>query len=225
MITEGTEHVVKHIQEAIFAINLRGTITHWNTGAQNIFGYTQQELLGNALPFNKEETKKELEFAIKQFTQNQQTCLKTSKLNKTQTKIDVYVSIYPITNKQQLQGFVYVATPTRKIKSAVCLNKSGQTDTKRTFKQIRKIILFALTQGRMTINQVSLKTGINWKTVEKHLTFLIGKGYVEEVFSSEYVRIFELLPKGKTFVEALRQETISKIVQKEEQRNLEFQGA
>ena len=32
-----------------------------------------------------------------------------------------------------------------------------------------------LTKGRMTINQIAIDSGINWRTVEKHLTYLIGK--------------------------------------------------
>ena len=70
---------------------------------------------------------------------------------------------------------------------------------KRTNLVIRRAILFCLSSGQHTINQIAIKTSINWKTVELHLTYLIGKGLVSEIFSSQYLRIFELSDKGKEF--------------------------
>lgn len=67
---------------------------------------------------------------------------------------------------------------------------------KRTFSELRRIILTALISGQQTTNQLSLRSGINWRTVEAHLTFLIGKGFVSEVLKSEYVRIFKLTDAG-----------------------------
>lgn len=71
---------------------------------------------------------------------------------------------------------------------------------KRTFIEIRKDILKCLSQGQNTINNISNQTGINWKTVDNHLVYLMGRGLVDEVFSSEYVRIFELTEAGKDYV-------------------------
>ena len=45
---------------------------------------------------------------------------------------------------------------------------------KRTFGELRHLILANLLTGQQTTNQISIKTGINWRTVELHLTFLIG---------------------------------------------------
>ncbi|MBI2550109.1 ArsR family transcriptional regulator [Candidatus Woesearchaeota archaeon] len=76
---------------------------------------------------------------------------------------------------------------------------------KRTFTELRHIILAALSHGQQTTNQISIKTGINWRTVEAHLTFLIGKGLVTEVLKSEYVRIFALTGEGKAMANSLLQ--------------------
>ena len=73
------------------------------------------------------------------------------------------------------------------------LDKKG---VKRTFDEIRYLILSTLIDGKRTINDISNKTQINWKTVENHLTWLTGRGLVKEVFSSAYVRIFELTDTG-----------------------------
>ncbi len=72
--------------------------------------------------------------------------------------------------------------------------------TKRTFDKIRDSILISLASGQKTINQISSETEINWKTVERHLIYLIGKGWVREAFSSAYVRIFELTAFGKDYL-------------------------
>ena len=77
---------------------------------------------------------------------------------------------------------------------------------KRTFRELRYIILLALLSGQQTTNQISIKTGINWRTVESHLTFLVGKGLVSEIFKSEYVRIFKITEAGEKHTNNLVQQ-------------------
>ena len=73
---------------------------------------------------------------------------------------------------------------------------------KRTFEEIRMLLLRQLFScGQSTLNSLSRKTGINWKTTDNHITFLIGKGLAQEIFSSEYVRIIEITNKGRELVE------------------------
>ena len=71
---------------------------------------------------------------------------------------------------------------------------------KRTFIEIRNSILLCLAEGQKTVNQISIETQINWKTVDRHLIYLIGKGWAREVFSSSYVRILELTAFGKDYL-------------------------
>ena len=71
---------------------------------------------------------------------------------------------------------------------------------KRTFIEIRNSILLSLASGQKTINQISVETQINWRTVDRHLVYLIGKGWVKEVFRSSYVRILELTAFGKDYL-------------------------
>lgn len=77
--------------------------------------------------------------------------------------------------------------------------KEGFT-IKRTFSKIRNSLLLSLASGQKTINQISSETSINWKTVEHHLIYLVGKGWAREAFSSTYVRIFELTAFGKDYL-------------------------
>lgn len=72
---------------------------------------------------------------------------------------------------------------------------------KRTFNELREIILQTLVDGKRTLNEISRLSGINWKTVDNHITYLIGRAMVTEVFNSPYVRIVELTEKGKEYLE------------------------
>jgi len=91
--------------------------------------------------------------------------------------------------------------------------ESNGTISKRTFEHIRLCIISALYAKEKPINTISTETGINWKTVESHLTYLLGRKYVEEVYTSEYVRIFRLSDKGKEFVDNYMS-TITKVLAK-----------
>jgi len=72
---------------------------------------------------------------------------------------------------------------------------------KRSFKEIRLNILQVLSTGRKTVNQLSQEAGVNWKTVDNHLIYLVGRGFATEVFSSPYVKIYEISERGKKHLE------------------------
>jgi predicted transcriptional regulator len=76
-------------------------------------------------------------------------------------------------------------------------DKSDGVIVKRGFKEIRSCILLSLSKGQKTVNQISNDMLINWKTVDNHLIFLLGKRLVKEVFVSSYVKIYELTAFGK----------------------------
>lgn len=84
--------------------------------------------------------------------------------------------------------------------------------TKRTFSDIRDLILVSLYDGKKTVNYLSAETNINWKTVDNHLIYLVGKGMAQVVFSSPYVKIFELTETGKDYVQHLKGREIEKEV-------------
>ena len=76
---------------------------------------------------------------------------------------------------------------------------------KRSFAYIRKVILTSLLADNTTINSISKSSKINWKTCENHLVYLCGRGLVTEVFSSDYVRMFQLTNKGKLYLEQTKE--------------------
>ncbi len=76
---------------------------------------------------------------------------------------------------------------------------------RRTFKEIRDKILLSLGISKKTINQIAEEIGVNWKSVDNHLTYLLGKGMVELVFESDYTRVFDLSDKGREYVNLLKE--------------------
>ena len=72
----------------------------------------------------------------------------------------------------------------------------NEKQEKRTYSELRFKILNSLKIGEKTLNSISVDTGINWKTCDNHLLWLMGMELVEEVFNSKYVRIFKITEKG-----------------------------
>lgn len=81
---------------------------------------------------------------------------------------------------------------------------------KRCFKEIREEILNSLLGKKNTINRISKITNINWRTVENHLTYLVGRGLIEEVLSTDYVRVFDITEQGRKFMKLTNGEYIEK---------------
>ena len=86
---------------------------------------------------------------------------------------------------------------------------------KRTFQELRNLILIQLYRSKKTINELANDAGVNWKTTELHLTYLVGKGLVTEVFASPYARIFEITEKGKQLVDEINPKGILRFVKDE----------
>ena len=208
-LLEYTSKLIENSAEAIVIFNLKGDIIHWNNGAQESFGYTSGEVLSKNTLFNSEIELKELKIILTKSLEKENLCFKAQREHKTGKPLNLIFSTTPLYDESNLLGFTAIIYNINKLKKAVNLSTVVQTkENKRTFKVIRSTILLCLRRGKMTINQISNTTGINWKTVEKHLTYLIGRKMVDEVFSSEYVRIFELTPRGNEQIVKLQKEPV-----------------
>ncbi len=80
---------------------------------------------------------------------------------------------------------------------------------KRTFKEIRKDILINLGSEVCSINYISKNINVNWRTVEKHLVYLVGRGYVEKIYSCEYVRLLKRTESGEALAILLESEDVA----------------
>ena len=76
------------------------------------------------------------------------------------------------------------------------MSRQNTNQQKRTYPEIRIKLLKTLSKGQQSLNELSKNSGINWRTCNNHLTFLIGLELAEEIFSSRYVRIFKITEKG-----------------------------
>jgi len=70
--------------------------------------------------------------------------------------------------------------------------KSVMRRKKRTFNVLRKEILKELSKGERTVNQLAKATGIEWRSVDRQLIYLIGMGKVRPVIETSYVKIYKL---------------------------------
>ncbi|RJQ19967.1 hypothetical protein C4580_04755 [Candidatus Woesearchaeota archaeon] len=61
---------------------------------------------------------------------------------------------------------------------------------RKTYREIRQLILDAFDSGERTVNDIAQTTGLTWRTVNLHLIYLLGTQKIEPVFISSYVKIY-----------------------------------
>ncbi|HLC78481.1 MAG TPA: PAS domain S-box protein [Candidatus Nanoarchaeia archaeon] len=205
--------ILNDSSNAIIAFDLDGKVIFWNSSSERLFKYKADEVLGKFLPFITETSKYEIDVVIQNIKEGKQFNFKTQKRSKEGDVLDLVLFANPLCNKNKVVGVSIIVQYAEAVKNLTYIPLGVDfvdKEQKRTFEEIRKLILFTLVAGKKTINQISNASDINWRTVEKHLTYLIGKKFVEEIFSSEYVRIFELTDNGKNLVERIKKEFMQK---------------
>ena len=201
--------------EAIIALDLNGKVLFWNNAAEKLFGYKKDNLIGKYIPIISNQSKFELNYVIQKTIEGKQTNFRTQKQSKDGSILDLIFATNPITNQLgEIIGVSIIVQQMPLLKKISYLPLDidpiirGQ---KRTFEEIRNLIMLNI-NNKKTINQIANDSGVNWRTVEKHLTFLMGKKLVKEIFSSEYVRIFELTELGNLHIQKLKKEGLSKLI-------------
>ncbi len=212
-------NVIQNIHEALIALDFKGHVRFWNKGAEQLFGYQKEEVLGKMVPFISRDSFFELEIAFEKALHAKSYTFKTQKRSKQGTFLELLVTTSPLYEEANIAGITAMFLEIDSLKKATFIPYNlvpFLRESKRTFSELRDIILFTLAKGKMTINHIATESGINWRTVEKHLTYLIGKRLVQELFSSEYVRIFELTEEGKKFTYEIKKKELAKIIKKDE---------
>ena len=201
--------IIKNSNEAIIAVDLEGKVLLWNKSAEKLFGYNEKEVLGNFIPLVKNKNSFELETILTKTKEGKVLNFRTQKQDRDGNEFDLIFHTTPIYRDDAIIGVSIIIQQSELLKKVVYLPltiEQTQKEPKRTFSVIRDLILLTIGTDKKTINQISSESGINWRTVEKHLTFMMGKKLVAEIFSSEYVRIFELTQNGRSLVEQVRKE-------------------
>lgn len=215
--SELVTNIVKNSKEAIIAIDLNGKVTFWNKSAERLFGYKEKEVLAKQLPIIKDKFNYELETILSKAKSGESLSFRTTKQTKTGEEVEVIINTNPMFQNDAIVGVSAIIQEASLLKKAGYLPYDLATphrEQKRTFIELRDLIFLTLQDGRKTINQISNDSDINWRTVEKHLTYLIGKRMVNEVFSSEYVRIFELTKVGQNYLNELKAKELQKHVKR-----------
>lgn len=185
---------------AIIAMDLDLTVTFINLQAKKMFKISDEEILGKHNPFSLGNDI--FNFSHDDLENRKRMQIKRLRLEN--SDVDVKGHISPVFNKENNHcGYcIYV----KKLENSAHENKNEnlfingrvkEMSQKRSFSHIRHMILSALVDSRKTINQIAKDIEVNWKTVENHLTYLMGKKFISEVFSSKYVRIFKITEAGK----------------------------
>lgn len=210
--------------QAMFAIDLDGKVTFWNSACEKLFGYPKDEALGNFIPIITDGSAYELDAIIDKTKQNKTLTFKTQKHSKDGALLDLVISTFPLYKDNTVIGLSAIIQSSSVLKNVTFVPYTLSPfvrDSKRTFYELRNELLITLSKGKMTINQIANDSGINWRTVEKHLTYFIGKKLVEEIFSSEYVRVFELTSQGRKCVDELKKEGLSRFIKPSKSQSLE----
>ncbi len=210
-------NIIKNSNEVIVAIDLAGKVILWNSSAEKLFGYEEKEVLGQLFPLVKSEFSFELNTIITKTKEGSSLNFKTQKQTKDGSGLDLIFNTNPLYYGGELIGASIIIQQVDLIKNVNYLTidiEQENKEHKRTFNVIRDIILLTVGNDKKTINQISTDSGVNWRTVEKHLTYLIGKKLAAEIFSSEYVRIFELTNAGRNYTSNIKRENYNKYIKK-----------
>jgi two-component system, sensor histidine kinase and response regulator len=94
--------IVESSDEAIIGQNLEGTITSWNPGAEKIFGYSAEEVIGKPMlmlvPPDRTDEESEILFRIRRGQSTEQ--LETVRIRKDGTQVEIAATISPIREGQ-----------------------------------------------------------------------------------------------------------------------------
>ena len=90
--------IVEFSEDAIIGKNIDGVITSWNRGAEKIYGYTRDEVVGRDLSFLlPPERQAEIQAIMERVLRGQPIeCLETQRLTRIGSAIDVSLSVSPI---------------------------------------------------------------------------------------------------------------------------------
>lgn len=207
--------IARHLSDAVICVDLAGTIIDWNNAAESLLGYASYEIINQSFTsVYPKQWHHQIPLIINRMVMGASLSnVNAHVVHKNGGAVHVNASFSPLHEENDaIIGFCLVL---RKLDQGQDIhlfleenpeNASQEQETseneskRRTFEELRLAILQCLAKQQMTINQLATYAGINWKTVENHLTHLLGKGFVREVFKSNYVRIFETTPLGKEYL-------------------------
>ncbi|MES2284671.1 MAG: PAS domain S-box protein [Bacteroidota bacterium] len=103
--------IVKYTDDAIISKSMDGIITYWNAGAEKIFGYKAEEVIGKSINILAPEKTDEHKYILEKYNKGEKIeHYETQRIKKDGSKIDVSLTISPIfDDKKMLIGFSNIA--------------------------------------------------------------------------------------------------------------------
>ena len=151
--------IIETSRDAIISKSLDGTVTSWNHAAEEMFGYSSDEMLGQRITklFPREKLHEEDDF-IKRITQNQTIKhFETERIAKNKKFVQISVSLSPV--KNSLGEIIGISTIARDITQVKQLQKSLAHEHERlrvTMDSIADAVIMTNTDGKVTyINPVA----------------------------------------------------------------------
>ena len=104
-------NLVESSEDAIITKSLNGTITSWNIGAENIYGYSAEEIIGSNISIlAPENLKQEIDELIEDIKQGKKVHhYETVRIRKDGLLINISITLSPIYIKGQLAGISTIA--------------------------------------------------------------------------------------------------------------------
>ncbi|MBI4149776.1 PAS domain S-box protein [Candidatus Woesearchaeota archaeon] len=226
--TDDYAKIIQHITDAVICVDLTGTIIDWNKAAESLLGYASYEIINQHFStIYPKQWHHQIPIILHRIANgNNLSNVNAQAVHKNGGTMPVNLSFSPTyKEKGSVSGFclilrkldqgqdihIFLEDPLQQLQQE---DNEGESK-RRTFEELRLTILTCLSKQQMTINQLATYANINWKTVENHLTYLLGKGFVREVFKSDYVRIFETTPLGKEYLARVRSQGRRKSLEEE----------
>jgi PAS domain S-box-containing protein len=177
--------IIQSSQDAVIGKTTEGIITSWNAGAEKIFGYTDEEMIGQPLtkiiPADRQEEESEILYKIKQGKTIKH--FETKRVNKQGRLLDISITVSPIKDSS---GKIVGAS---KIARDITLQKENERRIKENEKELQQLIMQApvaivLLQGE----------ALNIKVVNENALLLMGRKY-EDVINHTMTSLLPDLPE------------------------------
>jgi PAS domain S-box-containing protein len=127
--------IVESSRDAIISITLEGNITSWNAGAERIFGYTEDEVVGRSItmliPEDHENVEEDILNQLR-LGKRVEHC-ETVRLHKDGTRIDISLAISPIRNEA---GHIIGASKVARDVTRKILAESALRDSEERFRTL-----------------------------------------------------------------------------------------
>lgn len=192
--------LIESAHDAIIVTNIEGTVVQWNSGAERLFGYAKEEIIGNSIfTVVPKKTHAEYQLNVAEFLQledssNFQRMIETGGITKDQTEFPIEVSIgsWTIADERFISYIVRDITDRKQVeaqmKDLIYLDDLTGLPNRRMFTQRLQSLLLRAKERNMQFSILYLDLD-NFKTVNDRYGHLVG----DELLTQVSMRIYKKL--------------------------------